>query len=375
MKDHVVPGLGHKRAECAGPLSQPPSGIAASQTAFHTDAELLAARAALTAAKLKQLADHTNDTADFQTLNAFLEVTSAGDNRERHEQESRVFNRSAKHVYVNALLYQLTGESAHAVKAIDLILRWVKTVRGISRWANAPLVAAYTLSGMVKGYGLVKGLMTPADQARVNKWLIDVVLPRANSVLYKSWQSSYVASPPAPTNSLSTRNNWTCWGTFTSALIYDVTGAAAGLQHMRAQAEYLIREIIDPTHFNIGPETHRQDRGLWYTYFALAPLTAAMKVLRDSALGTDLFEQGGKVERALDKLFGWYADPASYPYWSTSQNPPLDTGAGKRWPENLIAAARNFYPARGWPAQTDAFYVDHHYAWTAPLIVPPRGAG
>lgn len=358
------------------PPPPPSSGTVSSQTAFHTDDELAAARASFNAAKLSQLLSHANDTAAFQTLPSHLHVVNASPNRELHDQQSALVSKSGKHIYINALLYQMTGDRQYADRAIHTLMRWVNTVTSISRWEHTPLRVGYALSALVKGYGLVKGLMPSEDQQKTNQWLTGVLLPRANGILYKSdrWQSSWVSEVPPPTNTIAARNNWQCWGTLTCALIYDVTGNTAGLAKMREHAEYLIRETIDPTHFNIGTETYRKDRGLWYSYFTLAPLTAAMKVLRDSALGADLFAPAGKVERALDRLFFWCANPAEYPYWGLNDTPPIDYGNGKRWPQNLIAAARIFYPSRNWPAQSDAFYVDHHYAWAAPLIVPPRGS-
>src|SRR5262249_20595963 len=127
---------------------------------------------------------------------------------------------------------------------------------------------------------------------------------------------------------------------------------------------------------SIAPEGYlpeeivRGDHGIWYTYFALAPLTAGCQIA-GNARGVDLFSYG-RLRLALDYLFYYSLYPEQWPHYGGSQNPPPTPD---NWPGNLFEAMSRIYRSpdyESWIADTRPHVVKgHHYAWTVPTLMRP----
>lgn len=252
-------------------------------------------------------------------------------------------------------------------------------------WAAvAPLTNDAGLCYLEALYGFVMQL--PADQAAslaiINNWssvnkyvtgydgplsmaelgvaftLADAINPVKSPTL-----SGWLRSVYLPTvDSIKTRpNNWACWGAF---------GAIAARYHLGqplagdvANLEHIIATQIAPDG-SLPAEKARGASGLWYTYFALAPMCAAAHIVRNAGL-VDLFP--GNVELALNALLEWTLNPGPGIVAPTASDP---------WPADLFAAmAREGLPnsaayATYGETKRPIVYVSHHIAWPTPELAP-----
>lgn len=120
-------------------------------------------------------------------------------------------------------------------------------------------------------------------------------------------------------------------------------------------------------------EVLRQDRGLWYSYFSLAPITAACWVILQVE-GTDLLhwkENGQSIQLALDYLIKYVKAPDT---WSWYPNQRL--GSADTWPGNLFEAMDEIYDNPEYeeyakPARP-IIYPIHHFAWAFPTLMKPK---
>lgn len=169
-------------------------------------------------------------------------------------------------------------------------------------------------------------------------------------------------------------NNWGDWGVMGSIAAHyfldDAKALDADIKRIRHKID---RAIAADGH--MPAETRRGYQGIWYTYFALAPLTAACRIAQN-ARGVDLFHSTGKdgasIERALDYLLTYCHEPATWPHYKGKKlNLPKPT----RWPGNLFEAMAVIYKKPAYAAYVkDArplMVVGHHYAWAIPTLLPP----
>ncbi len=117
----------------------------------------------------------------------------------------------------------------------------------------------------------------------------------------------------------------------------------------------------------------RGRNGIWYTYFALAPLTAACQVAAN-ARGVDLFHykgaDGAGIEEALDYLLRYSREPGEWPH---CKGEDLALPGKRQWPGNLYEAMSGVYGKReyeAWIANARPIMVrGHHYAWAVPSLL------
>src|SRR5581483_3882185 len=83
-------------------------------------------------------------------------------------------------------------------------------------------------------------------------------------------------------------------------------------------------------------ETARGVGGVWYTYFALAPMTAAARVIKYGG-GPDLFRwtspSGKTIKQGLDYLLQVVQDPRVFTYASS---PTLPNPTKDWWPYDVF---------------------------------------
>lgn len=252
-------------------------------------------------------------------------------------------------------------------------------------WAAvAPLTNDAGLCYLEALYGLVFGL--PADQAAslaiINNWstvnkyvsgydgalsmaelgvafvLADAINPVKSPSLSAWLRSVYI---PTCQGIISRPNNWADWGAF---------GKVAADYHIGAPLapDVTVLQNIIATQIaadgSLPAEKARGASGLWYTYFALAPLCAAIHILKNAGVA-NLYP--GKVEQALDALLEWTADPGPGIVAPTPADP---------WPADLFAAMGReglpnsaAYAAYG-ETKRPIVYVTHHIAWPTPQLAP-----
>jgi hypothetical protein len=124
-------------------------------------------------------------------------------------------------------------------------------------------------------------------------------------------------------------------------------------------------------------EVGRKAAGIWYTYFALAPLTAACQIV-GNARSVDLFNyvgpEGGGIERALDYLLRYCRQPDRWPHFQGENlvNPP----SPETWYGTLFEAMHGIYgkPDYGqWVEKARPVMTHgHHYAWAIPTLLKPQ---
>jgi hypothetical protein len=183
---------------------------------------------------------------------------------------------------------------------------------------------------------------------------------------------------PQAVNAIKDRkNNWGQWGSFGAVTAYDYLGDAAGVSDETTRLERHIDSAIAPDG-SMPEELKRQSGGIWYTYFALAPLTAALNVVRNSG-GPNLFDpstpRGARVQKALNYLFNALQDPSAWPYGANPKVP----GPRETWGYDLFEAMSAEYGNSQWEAyaatRRPIMNPGHHYAWTFPTLMRAPSGG
>jgi hypothetical protein len=177
-------------------------------------------------------------------------------------------------------------------------------------------------------------------------------------------------------------NNWGDWGTFASLLMHQVLDEDRGFED---DVQRLKRRIVDSIDQDgrMPREIARGQRGLWYTYFALTPMTAACQVVRNRT-GEDLFEfHDARIKRACDRLLDWLAEPdgqLNWENWHDFQGRSLLELRAR----NLFEAMHDVYGDEryeSWVRSGGGRPVEdtlgHHLAWVYPTLMrqtPPGSA-
>ncbi len=271
-----------------------------------------------------------------------------------HIAASALLQDDVKAAYVSAAAYALTGTNSFADKAIEIMNNWARVNTGVGG-DDSSLVMSYAGVAFIQSAELLQNYSgwNASDKAQFKSWVSDVFLDKV-----------------ANANKMRT-NNWGMWGVLGSISAYHYLDDPA---HVRSEID-LIKAKIDAqiaSNGAITEEVKRGASGLQYTYFYLAPLTAAAQVALDSE-GVDLFNwvspQGKTIKSALDYLLYYMQHPSSWPY---AANPELPS-ASDPWPSNLFEAMANYYPDPAYEAfaasKRPLMQTGHHYAWTFPTVM------
>jgi hypothetical protein len=274
-----------------------------------------------------------------------------------HHREQIHLSHDAWAAYSCAIAYQLSTDknrSRFADKTVQILTAWAATNTKTSN-ADGNLVMVYAGAGLVFAAELI------SDYEGWNKTQKDE---------FKEWlEKVYLRSCKRITGRA---NNWGNWG---------VLGSIASHYFLNDKRSIdndikLIKKKIDKqieADGEMPKETKRGYNGIWYTYFALAPLTASCRIAAN-AEGVDLFHFKGKdgagIEDALEYLYRYSLHPKEWPHY---QKDDLTLPDPKYWPGNLFEAMAGIYGNKDYEKWIEKsrpiMMYGHHYAWPVPTLL------
>ena len=273
-----------------------------------------------------------------------------------HEKNSLSLATDALSAYACALAYQLNGDKKYAARALRILNAWAKKNTTYSGY-DGNLVMTYTGTALIMAGELLynyKGWKSKERDVYLS-WVRNVYQKCANEIRGK-------------------KNNWGDWGRFGSVLAAHLLDDPQEMeQNIRLIQSDLFRKIEEDGH--MPEETRRKANSIWYTYFSLAPITAAAWVVAQSG-GVDLFElkEGNRsLKGALDYLYYYNRNPGQWPWYTDPVH-----GSATNWPGNLFEAMTGVYGEGKYqeyvqPARPVS-HAMHHYAWVFPtLMITRRG--
>lgn len=270
-----------------------------------------------------------------------------------HRRNSRALQSDAFDAYACALAFQLSEDKKYAVEAIRFLNAWGQKNTTYSD-ADGSLVMAYSGTAMVIAADLVYQATEwkPDDKTKFASWVATVYQKACNEIRNR-------------------KNNWADWGRMGSILSAHYLGDATELaENIRLVKSDLADKIAEDG--SMPHETRRGANGIWYTYFSLAPITAACWVAYNTT-GENLFryEQNGRnLKQAIDYLHHYTLQPQEWPWFEKAR-----PGSPNLWPGNLFEALSGIYgdaryAAYSKPAQPIVYPI-HHFAWTFPTLMRP----
>ncbi|MCC5928813.1 MAG: alginate lyase family protein [Cyclobacteriaceae bacterium] len=301
-------------------------------------------------AQLLQYAD-TALAASHRALEDF-DVPGFYIDAERHRTNSKSLQHDSFSAYACAMAYRLSGEEKYAEKAIYYLNAWARINQKYSNY-DGSLVMAYSGPGMVIAASLLKDYKgwTAIQQSQFHNWVSNVYKVACDEIRIR-------------------KNNWADWGRYGSILSAALLGDASEVrENVRLIKSDLFHKIASDGH--MPEETRRGNAGIWYTYFSLAPITAACWVaIQAGEENLFLFEENDtSLKTALDYLLHHSKNPQD---WVWHENP--HSGSPSTWPGNLFEALQGLYPDTPYgifaePARP-IVYPTHHFAWTFPTLMP-----
>ena len=292
--------------------------------------------------------------------------------------------------YACALAYQLESDpdsrKRYAEKALEIVNAWGRTNKGFKAKAESyhrksgwtePFVR-YQLVSSESGVGLIFAAELMADfegwkkedRAAFSKWVGEVYRPEADGI--QAWENG---------------SNWVCWGTLASiASAHLLDDGKAMEQDIGLSRKWIENHIAEDGH--LPAEMARGESGLWYTYYALASMTAACQIAHN-ATGVDLFHykapNGRSMKLALDYLFKNCNDPSGWPTGkqrACGAGGYLDKSSFPRiwWGANLFEAMAAVYGDERYgtfvaTARPVTMTARHHNAWSFPTLMRPDPGG
>jgi len=258
--------------------------------------------------------------------------------------------------YCTALAYTLNGEQKYASKALYFINSWATINKKYSDF-DGPVVLSYAGAGLMIAAELLKNdpLWTKKDRDHFKAWTMNVYQKATH----------FLRERP---------NNIADWARFANLLSANFLDDQKELSFTIALIKADIFEKI-AADGHLIEEVKRGEKGLWYTYFSLAPLTASMWCIYN-ATGENLFvatKDGKSIKRAIDYLYYYNQHPTTWPWF---KNPDVDIPDRKAgvWPSNLFEAMKDIYRTPEFDSYLSIYrpmiYKKNHFAWTFPTLMP-----
>ncbi len=267
---------------------------------------------------------------------------------EGHTKAKERLNAIGCMAYSCALAYVLDGTPKYAAKAVTLLNDWASKNKKISG-DDGTLAMSYVGPSLVFAAELLtaSGGWSGNVETTFKTWVKSVFIPTANSIRERD-------------------NNWGDWGMLASVASYNYLGETEEVENCMLMIRKRIENTILPTG-EMPHETKREGNGVWYTYFALAPMTAACNII-NNATGFDLYTYEGKdgqcIKKALDYLLYYYQNPEEWPHYDG--NLTFETGK-TYWPYNLFEAMGVVYGEESYTKFAQSHgnneATGHHYAW------------
>ncbi len=293
-----------------------------------------------------------------------LIIPNAYSNKKKHIEYSKKITIDSYNAYTLALAWKLTSEKVYKDKAIEILTTWASSNKNILFVEDTSLVLAYG------GIGLINAALLLEDE----KW---------NEKEFDNWvEDKYL---PAIQIARNKTNNWGNWGNLASLLSYRYLNMNDKFQEEVIQTKKLIKNQIDKNG-KMVEEAGRGKYGLWYTYFALAPLTQSILVIYNETK-INLFDnhslEGRHIKLALDYLYYYTLHPEEWPnYEGDNLWRPQIKSTGINWPSNLYEAINKFYPSENYVFNNNQYMpsvggylsengIPHHIAWSYPTFYRP----
>ncbi|MGC9336355.1 MAG: alginate lyase family protein [Anaerolineae bacterium] len=291
-----------------------------------------------------------------QPLKDFHVPAYYGSDRKTHVERKRLRSSDSVAAFHLALAAALAEPGSQdrkdCAKAASVILRsWADTNKTVSGF-DGKLVMCYNGTAFVFAAELL-------DQ--ISGW------PKGDRKAFADWAKTILL----PASDIKNRkNNWACWGILaslaTNRFLQD---------HVRYESDVArLKEIIDRQIADDGSmpeELKRGSRSFWYTYFALAPMTAAAKIAANN--GEDLFafqpESKGSIKNALQFFYERGIETPSR--WPRKVDDEIDR-EGKHGA--LLFAMGRIYDVKDWRdvAKHPTWRDYGGLAWICPSLVQPE---
>ena len=297
---------------------------------------------------------HYADSIQDVSQNALEDFAVPGfyDKPEEHRANSLALQRDAFAAYCSALAYQLSGEECYGQKACYFLNAWSSTNKKYSEH-DGVLVMSYSGSALLMAAELMMDtpIWNSQDKDAFKAWVSQVYRKAVNEIRVH-------------------KNNWADWGRFGSllaaSLLDDKEEVARNVQLIKSD---LFAKIAEDGH--MPEEVVRRNNGIWYTYFSLAPMTAACWLVYNLT-GENLFvweHNGASLKKALDYMLYFHQHPSEWK-WDTQPN----LGTHETWPDNLLEAMAGIYNDASYLQYVESsrphIYSLHHFAWSFPTLMP-----
>ncbi|CAF1509529.1 unnamed protein product [Adineta ricciae] len=288
----------------------------------------------------------TNAVADYSIPRNYLNATA-------HYLSSRVLQTDSFDAYACALAYHLSGgQTAYANQSLRFVQAWADVNIKYSD-SDGSLVMAYSGTGMIIAGELLYNYngWNSTGREKYFQWVRNVYLNASNTIRSRT-------------------NNWADWGRFGSILsAHLLDNSQAIAENIGLIKSDLFHKIAQDGH--MPEETIRGDNGIWYTYFSLAPITAACWVAYQTTqenLFTNFSQGNASIKLALDYLYYYNINSGQWP-WFVNPN----KGSASSWPGNLLEAMASIYGDSNYVSYVQSsrpiMYSTHHFAWTFPTLM------
>lgn len=269
-----------------------------------------------------------------------------------HRENSLALNKDAFGAYCEALAYKLSGKKKYGIKSVAFLNAWANTNKKYSEF-DGPLVMSYAGTGLLMAAELMGDckIWKKAEKEVFAEWVKNVYQKATNEIRERS-------------------NNWADWGRFGSLLCASFLNDRVEIATNAALVKSdLFKKVLPDGH--MPEETRREANGIWYTYFSLAPMTAACWIIYN-ATGENIFaleQDGASIKHSIDYLLYYAKNPEEWPWW---EHP--NKGNHKTWPDALLEAMYGIYGNEEYvdfvKDSRPHVYDSHHYAWAFPTLMP-----
>ncbi|MDD4688660.1 MAG: alginate lyase family protein [Eubacteriales bacterium] len=279
-------------------------------------------------------------------------------NESGHIAARAVLMADLKSAYACGLAYQLTGNRKYADQTVRVLNAWSRTLSTMGS-EDSGLVFAYVGNGFPLSAELVKDYdgWRAEDKGLFDSWMNNVYLAFASKV--------------------GGSGNSGDWGVFARCAGKAYLGKS--LDSEITELERLITDYIDPATGSLPKENERGSNGMWYTYFALAPMTAACQIIYNTT-GDNYFTwkspKNTSVKQALDTFFYYCNNKSEWPYSSSVGYP--STLESNSWPLPLWEAMGGIYNEQRYTDYVKTYRplygpfnsnVYHHITWFYPTLM------
>jgi hypothetical protein len=274
-----------------------------------------------------------------------------------HIAKSKPLADDAYYALLCAMRWMYTGDASYQQKAIDLLAPWTQTT--VSSAEDTYLVMTY--AGV--------GLLLAAD---ILRWGGDGTW----FAPFKTWATAqfHVAASTKYTDSVNNHRSWGLYGELVYAHLVDNETL------FRSRTDQLYAHInasIDGDGF-MPREVERENNGLWYTAFSLAPISSAVQAV-NNVLGSSVAPPAGTNERlrhAIQNFIYYNAHPAEWtgyqPMSSTHVTSLYEGLAGMLTSQELSVKAVPERPILG--GQRSDGSGTQFFAWNFPTLMRPLHA-